>query len=85
MFPIPTKSVALAIALVCCAFALTALRARADEPKSGVVIDITGAKRVLYPIAVPQALDGDQDIAHEVAQTASFDLSIASVFKVFDP
>jgi TolB protein len=85
MFPIPTKSVALAIALVCCAFALTALRARADEPKSGVVIDITGAKRVLYPIAVPQALDGDQGIAHDVAQTASFDLSIASVFKVLDP
>jgi TolB protein len=50
-----------------------------------VVIDVRDPKRVLYPIAVPMAVEGDQAIAREVAQTASFDLSVASVFKVLDP
>lgn len=84
MFPIQTKSVAAVVIALACSGAV-ALRARADEPKSGVVIDITGAKRVLYPIAIPTAVEGDQAIARDVAQTASFDLSIASVFKVLEP
>jgi TolB protein len=83
MFSIQPKSIAAALLAVCAgAFAL---RARADEPSGGVVIDVSGAKRVLYPIAVPLSVDGDAGVAREVAQTASFDLSVASVFKVLDP
>ncbi|HSS01672.1 MAG TPA: hypothetical protein VLM79_31650 [Kofleriaceae bacterium] len=89
MFSIQPKSVAAALLAVCAgAFGLIAVapqRARADEPSGPVVIDVSGAKRVLYPIAVPMAVDGDAGVAREIAQTASFDLSVASVFKVLDP
>lgn len=60
-------------------------RARADTPSGGVVIDVKGANRTLYPIAVPASPEGDANAAREVAQVASFDLSVAGVFKVLDP
>jgi TolB protein len=59
--------------------------AGADEPKSGVVIDVNSPKRTLYPIAVPLSPEGDAAAAREVAQVASFDLSVAGVFKVLEP
>jgi TolB protein len=59
--------------------------ARADDPSRDVVIDVNGAKRTLYPIAVPTSLEGDAAAAKDVAQIASFDLSLAGVFKVLDP
>jgi len=59
--------------------------ARADEPSEGVLIEIRGAKHTLYPIAVPTSPEGDATAAKEVAQVASFDLSVAGVFKVLDP
>lgn len=59
--------------------------ARADTPSGGVVIDVKGPNRTLYPIAVPASQDGDAAAAREVAQVASFDLSVAGVFKVLDP
>jgi len=59
--------------------------ASADEPKAGVVIDVNAGKRTLYPIAIPTSPEGDQGVAREVAQIASFDLSVAGVFKVLDP
>ncbi len=65
--------------------AVLAPSARADEPSGGVLIDVKGAKRVLYPIAVPASVEGDATAAREVAQVASFDLSVAGVFKVLDP
>jgi TolB protein len=58
--------------------------ARADEPQGGVIIDVNGAKRGLYPIAAPVAPEGDQT-AREIAQVESFDMSVAGVFKVVDP
>jgi TolB protein len=57
----------------------------ADEPKSGVVIDVNASKRTLYPIAVPVSPEGDPSVAREVAQVASFDLGVAGIFKVLDP
>jgi TolB protein len=60
-------------------------RARADEPSGGVVIDVNGARRTLYPIAMPVSVEGDTAAARDVAQVASFDLSVAGVFKVLDP
>ena len=57
---------------------------RADEPKGGgVVLDPGNVKRTLYPIAVPMAPEGD--VAREIAQVATFDLSVAGVFKVLEP
>src|ERR1044071_4854378 len=89
MLSIQTRSVAATLLAVCAgAFGLIAVvpqRARADEPTGGTVINVSGAKRVLYPIAVPMSVEGDAGVAREVAQTASFDLSVASVFKVLDP
>jgi TolB protein len=51
----------------------------------GVMIDVNGAKRTLYPIAVPTSVEGDAAAAREIAQVASFDLSVAGPFKVLDP
>jgi TolB protein len=59
-------------------------QARADEPAGGVVIEVRGAKRTLYPIAVPASPDGDA-ASREIAQVASFNLGVAGVFKVLDP
>lgn len=84
MFSIQPKSVVALAAAVACAGVL-APGARADEPSGGVVIDVNGAKRTLYPIAVPLSLEGDAAAAKEVAQVAAFDLSVAGVFKVLDP
>jgi TolB protein len=84
MFSIQSKSVVALVLAVTCAGVLTP-DARADEPTGGVVIEINGAKRTLYPIAVPTSPDGDAAAAKEIAQVASFDLSVAGVFKVLDP
>ncbi len=59
--------------------------ARAEEPKSGVVIDVNAGKRTLYPIAMPVNPDGDAGVNREIAQVASFDLSVAGLFKVLEP
>jgi TolB protein len=75
--------IAFGIAAVCAG--VFAHSARADEPSGGVVIDVNGAKRTLYPIAIPASLEGDAAAAKEIAQVASFDLSVAGVFKVLDP
>jgi TolB protein len=75
--------VTVAVAAAC--LATRAPGARADQPSDGVVIDVTNAKRTLYPIAVPASLEGDAAAAKEVAQVTSFDLSVAGVFKVLDP
>jgi len=84
MFPIQPKSiVALAVAAVCAGGATSG--ARADDSSGGVVIDVNGAKRGLYPIAVPTSPEGDAAVAKEVAQVEAFDLSVAGVFKVLDP
>jgi TolB protein len=80
MFSIQPKSVVLAITLI----GALAAPALAQEPGAPVVIDVNGAKRTLYPIAVPMSPDGDA-AAKEVATIASFDLSVAGVFKVLDP
>jgi TolB protein len=57
---------------------------RADDA-GGVVIDVKGAKRSLYPLAVPLAVDSDADLARVVQEVASRDLGMAGWFKVLDP
>jgi len=79
----PKSVVALAIAAVCAG--VFASGARADDSSGGVVIEVNGAKRGLYPIAVPASPEGDAAVAKEVAQVEAFDLSVAGVFKVLDP
>jgi len=56
---------------------------RADD--EGVIIDVKGAKRGAYPLAIPLGVDSDGDLAKQVQQVASFDLKVAGWFKVLDP
>jgi TolB protein len=84
MLSIQPKSVVALVISVACAGVL-APGARADEPSGGVVIEVNGAKRTLYPIAVPASPDGDATAAREIAQVEAFDLGVAGVFKVLDP
>jgi TolB protein len=67
------------------AFVALAPNSSVADRKGPVVIDVTQPKRSLYPIAVPVAVDSDAELAKEIAQVASFDLSIAGWFRVVDP
>ncbi|MGN6109337.1 MAG: hypothetical protein ACTHU0_29790, partial [Kofleriaceae bacterium] len=78
-------AIATAIVAILSGSALVSTAYAQPEPKSGVVIDVNAPKRTLYPIAVPISPDGDPAIAREIAAVASFDLSVAGVFKVLDP
>ncbi len=49
------------------------------------MIDVNAGKRTLYPIAMPVNPDGDASVNREIAQVASFDLSVAGLFKVLEP
>jgi TolB protein len=50
-----------------------------------VVIDVNAQKKGNYPLALPLAVDGDTTVAKEIATVASFDMTVAGVFKVLDP
>jgi TolB protein len=76
----PKLSVIIVLATVTSA-GVGASSARADKK---VAIEVTGPNRTLYPIAVPMSTDSDP-AAKEIAQIASFDLSVAGMFKVLDP
>ena len=56
---------------------------RADEP-SGSIIDVSGQKKGLYPIAAPVAPEGDA-VSKEIANVESSDMQLAGPFKVLDP
>jgi TolB protein len=75
------KPLALAAAL---ALLVSPTAGRADEG-GGVIIDVKGAKRSLYPLAVPLAVDSDGDLARVVQEVATRDLGMAGWFKVLDP
>jgi TolB protein len=79
----PPAATARVVAVIALAF-LGLSPAAADEPRTGVVIDVS-AKRTAYPIAVPTSLDADAAAAKEISSVASFDLSVAGYFKVVDP
>jgi len=83
MFSIQYKLLVVLSAMTCASVLVS--DARADEPRDGVMIDVKGANRTLYPIAVPGSVEGDAAAAKEIAQVVSFDLSVAGVFKVLDP
>jgi len=79
MFQVHRQIVGVAVLL---AALLAPSGVRADD---GVVIDVTGARKGTYPLALPTAVDGDAQVAREIAQVESFDMSVAGVFKVLDP
>jgi TolB protein len=56
--------------------------ASADE---GMVLDVSGARRGAYPLAIPVGVDSDGAAAREIADVASFNLAVAGFFKVVDP
>jgi TolB protein len=72
-------------ALACaCALALVlAPGTGAADDKS--VIEISGAKRGAYPLALPLAVNSDGDLAKLIQEVSSFDMKVAGVFKVLDP
>jgi TolB protein len=65
------------------AFLLASSLASAQPADNGVVVDVKGEKKGLYPIATPT--EPDSDVSKEIATVESFDLSVAGVFKVLDP
>ncbi len=71
--------------VVATAIALGLALAAPAVAQEGVIIDVSGAKRGKYPLAIPVAVGSDAAAAKEVAEVASFDLSIAGVFKVLEP
>jgi TolB protein len=57
-----------------------------DQPlPTRMVIDVTGAERALYRIAIPNLLGGDQGAATEGAEVIRNDLRLVSLFQVLDP
>jgi TolB protein len=64
------------------ALLVAAPSARADE---GVIIDVKGAKRGAYPLAIPLGVDSDAEMAKTIQQVSSFDLQVAGWFKILDP
>ncbi|MEZ4401072.1 MAG: Tol-Pal system beta propeller repeat protein TolB [Kofleriaceae bacterium] len=79
---LPNEGLIRRVLVVLAALALAIPAAAADD---GVIIDVSGAKRGRYPIAVPTAVDSDGAAAAEVASIATFDLNVAGFFKVLDP
>lgn len=68
------------------AVGLAASGPRAAGAADRVVIDVnTKARRGLYPIAVPAPVGGDPELAKLVTEVQTFDLGVASWFKVLDP
>lgn len=59
-----------------------ALHGGVAAAQDGVVIDVSGAKRGLYPLAIPVGVESDSAAAAMVADVASFDMSVAGFFKV---
>lgn len=85
MFQVPSSKVTSAArpgwaALI--ALALVSLIARGASAQDGVIIDVTGAKRGAYPLAIPIGVESDSAAAAMVADVASFDMSVAGFFKV---
>ncbi len=64
---------------------LTASQTAFAGDGDGVIIDVSGAKRGAYPLAIPVAVESDASAAKEVAEVASFDMGVAGFFKVLDP
>ena len=56
--------------LVCSALVISSVSARAQPASDGVLIDVNGAKRGLYPLATPLAPEGDA-VSKEVATVES--------------
>lgn len=56
-----------------------------SAPSAGVVIDVAGAKRTAYPIALPIGVASDAAAAREVAEIMAKNLAIAGYFNVLDP
>jgi TolB protein len=82
MLPVQGVRVARAIAVIACVFLVSPAFGDGDK---GVVIDVSGAKRGDYPLAIPLAVDSDAAAAKEAQDVASFDMGIAGLFKVLDP
>lgn len=88
MYTIRPKASQLVIAFAAACFIAVVTPAHSEpsapSDNGGVVLDVNGAKRGLYPIALPPAPEGD-GVSKEIGTVQSFDLGVAGVFKVLDP
>lgn len=82
MLQVPSSKVGVVLRLAAAIVAVGWLFAGAARAQGGVVIDVVGAKRGLYPLAIPVGVESDSAAATMVADVASFDLSVAGFFKV---
>lgn len=82
MLQVPSSKVGAVLRLAVAVVAVGWLLATPARAQEGVVIDVVGAKRGLYPLAIPVGVESDSAAATMVADVASFDLSVAGFFKV---
>lgn len=69
--------------LVVASWLAAATVAQAQTPVAdGVVIDVSGANRVAYPMAIAPGFESDAALARMVAEVAAFDFSLVGFFKV---
>lgn len=76
---------ALSIATVVAILGAAKEAAAQPAPSSGVIIDVSGAKRTAYPLAAPLAVASDVGAARDVQETFTKNLVIAGYFNVLDP
>ncbi len=82
MLQVPSSKVGAVLRLTAIVVAVGWLFAASARAQGGVIIDVVGAKRGLYPLAIPVGVESDSAAAAMVADVASFDLSVAGFFKV---
>lgn len=82
MLQVPSSKVGAVLRLTAIVMAVGWLFAASARAQGGVIIDVVGAKRGLYPLAIPVGVESDSAAAAMVADVASFDLSVAGFFKV---
>lgn len=82
MLQVPSSKVGAVLRLAAVILTVGWWFAASAHAQEGVVIDVVGAKRGLYPLAIPVGVESDSAAAAMVADVASFDLSVAGFFKV---
>lgn len=82
MLQVPSSKVGAVLRLTAIVVAVGWFFAASARAQGGVIIDVVGAKRGLYPLAIPVGVESDSAAATMVADVASFDLAVAGFFKV---
>jgi TolB protein len=82
---LPPRPLGVPLAAALVVAAVVAAPTAVSAQSGRVVIDITQPQRSLYPLAIPEAVGSDRELAKAVTEVASFDMSVAGWFRVLDP